>query len=121
MNSSSEVLIVDDDPAIVEALSLMLEDAGYAVRTLREGETFEALQENVPGVLLLDIWLSGRDGSAICSYLKSQPATRHLPIILISANNNIVRIAADVGADDYLAKPFSMKEVVAKVGKYLSR
>lgn len=120
MTNSKEVLIVDDNPSIVEVLSLMLEDASYAVRTLREGETLETLQENVPGVLLLDIWMSGTDGRDLCRYLKSQPATRHLPIILISANNNIQRIASEVGADDYLAKPFSMKEVIAKVGKYLA-
>ena len=120
MNHTQDVLIADDDPAIVEALSLMLEDAGYATRTLREGETLETLQEDLPAVLLLDIWMSGRNGRDVCKYLKSQPATQHLPIILISAHNDIQRIAKEAGADDYLAKPFRMKEVIAKVGKYLA-
>ena len=120
MNNTQDVLIADDDPAIVEALSLMLEDAGYATRTLREGETLETLQEDLPAVLLLDIWMSGRNGRDVCKYLKSQPATQHLPIILISAHSDIQRIAKEAGADDYLAKPFRMKEVIAKVGKYLA-
>lgn len=120
MNHTQDVLIADDDPAIVEALSLMLEDAGYAIRTLREGETLETLQEDLPAVLLLDIWMSGRNGGDVCKYLKSQPATQHLPIILISAHSDIQRIAKEAGADDYLAKPFRMKEVIAKVGKYLA-
>lgn len=120
MTTSNDVLILDDDPEIVEALSLMLEDAGYLVRTLRSDDTLESLQENVPGVLLLDVWLSGRDGRDICKYLKSQSATYRLPIILISANNNIHRLAGEAGADDSLAKPFSLQEVVAKVSKYLA-
>lgn len=120
MTEKKEVLIVDDDPAIVEALSLMLEDAGYATRTLGEGETLEALQENLPGVILLDVWMSGRDGRDICRYLKSQPATQHVSIIFISAHNHVQRFTEEAGADGYLAKPFSMKEVLATVGKYLA-
>ncbi len=119
MNNTKNVLIADDDPAIVEALSLMLEDAGYEIRTLHEGESLETIHEDLPGVLLLDIWMSGKDGRDICKHLKSQEATRHLPIILVSANNDIKRIAQESGADDYLAKPFGMNDVLAKVGKYL--
>lgn len=120
MNTIKSVLIADDDPAIVEALSLMLEDAGYTLRTLHEGETLETMREDLPGVLLLDIWMSGKDGREICKHLKSQKATQHLPIILVSANNDIKRIANESGADDYLAKPFGMKEVIAKVAKYIA-
>jgi DNA-binding response OmpR family regulator len=120
MNTTKSVLIADDDPAIVEALSLMLEDAGYPLRTLQEGETLETMHENLPGVLLLDIWMSGKDGRDICRHLKGQKATQHLPIILVSANNDIKRIAKEAGADDYLAKPFGMKEVLAKIEKYIA-
>ncbi|GLV59230.1 hypothetical protein KDH_60570 [Dictyobacter sp. S3.2.2.5] len=119
MNSTRDVLIADDDPAVVEAMSSIFEDAGYTIRNLREDETLETLQEDLPKVLLLDIWMSGKDGRDICKRLKSQPATQHLPIILISANNNIQRIATEVGADDYLAKPSSMAEILTKVEKYL--
>lgn len=123
MNKTKDVLIADDNPAIVEALSLMLEDAGYTIRTLHAGASYEAMlemiQQDVPGVLLLDIWMSGKDGRDICKYLKNQQATRNLPIILVSAKSDLQRIAQESGADDYLAKPFGMKEVVAKVGKYL--
>ncbi|GCE06023.1 response regulator [Dictyobacter aurantiacus] len=120
MNSTGDVLIADDDPAIVEAISAIFEDAGYTIRNLREGETLETLQEDLPRVLLLDIWMSGKDGRDICRHLKSQPATRHLPIILISANNNIQQIAAEIGADGYLAKPCTMAEILATVEKYLA-
>ena len=74
-----------------------------SIRTLNDGETLEALQEDLPGVILLDIWMSGRNERDICRHLKSQQATHHLPIILISANNNIQRFAREAGADDYNA------------------
>ena len=122
MNKTRDVLIADDNPAITEALSLMLEDAGYTIRKLHAGVSFETMldmiQKDVPGVLLLDIWMSGTDGRDICKHLKNQETTRNIPIILISANSDLQRIAQEVGADDYLAKPFGMKEVIAKVGKY---
>ncbi|HYX51713.1 MAG TPA: response regulator [Ktedonobacteraceae bacterium] len=120
MNKSKDVLILDDDPDIVEALALILEDAGYTTRKLHMVETLDILQDDLPGVIFLDIWMSGIDGRDICRHLKSQPATRHIPIILISANTNIQWIAKEVGADDYVAKPFDLEEVVAKVRKYLA-
>jgi DNA-binding response OmpR family regulator len=120
MNNQKDVLIVDDDPDIVEVLSMILEDAGFTTRTLNSREMPETLRDDIPGVLLLDVWMSGRDGRDICRYLKSQQLTRDLPIIFISANNNIQQFVIDAGADDYLAKPFNMDEVIAKVGKYLA-
>lgn len=122
MNKTKDVLIADDNAAIVEALSLMLEDAGYTIRTLEERASFETMldtiQQDDPGVLLLDIWMSGKDGRDICKHLKNQEATQHIPIILVSANSDLQRIAQEAGADDYLAKPFGMKEVITIVGKY---
>ena len=122
MNKNRDVLIAADNPAIVEALSLMLEDVGYSIRTLQTGASFETMldmiQQDVPGVLLLDIWMSGKDGRDICKHLKNQETTCNIPIILVSANSDLQRIAKEAGADDYLAKPFGMKEVIAKVGKY---
>lgn len=120
MNNQKDVLIMDDDPDIAEVLSMILEDAGFTTRTLNARETPETLKDDLPRVVLLDIWMSGRDGRDICRYLKSQQLTHHLPIILISASNNIQQFAMDAGADDYLTKPFNMEEVITKVGKYLA-
>ena len=117
---TKSILILDDDPAIIEALSLLLEDAGYTMRTFSEGETLENMHADLPGVVLLDIWMSGKDGRDVCTLLKSQETTRDIPIILISAHRDIERIAKEAGADDFLAKPFGMREVVAKLGKYLA-
>ncbi len=113
------VLIADDDSAILEVLSLILEDEGYAVEIASDGALLENLHEDVPDLLLLDIWMSGLDGSAICKRLKGQEATSHLPIILFSANRDTERIAREAGANDFLAKPFEVDELLAKVCQYI--
>jgi CheY-like chemotaxis protein len=112
------ILVVDDDPAIGEVLQLMLEDAGYAVEIQMDGQVAQQMQEPFPDLLFLDIRVSGSNGQTICQHLKSQDATHHIPIILLSAHKDTQRMAKDAGADDFLAKPFEMEDVLALVAKY---
>lgn len=112
------VLIADDDPGILEAMQIMLEDSGYDVRITEDGQAVRDLKDDLPDVLILDIWMSGMNGADICQYLKSQHRTKHLPIILCSANKDTRRLAQGCGADDFLAKPFEMTDFLAKVEKY---
>lgn len=114
-----KILIADDDPDILDALSLMLADADYETETIMEGLTVQQISDSHADLLLLDIWMSGIDGRDICKELKSQAATHNLPIIMISANKNVARLSKEIGADDYLAKPFDMDDLLAKVAKYL--
>jgi CheY-like chemotaxis protein len=72
----------------------------------------------LPDLLLLDIWMSGMDGKEICKHLKSQEVTKHIPIIMISANKDTQKIAFECGADDFIAKPFQMKNLLQKVAQY---
>jgi DNA-binding response OmpR family regulator len=113
------ILIVEDDTDIGEVLQEMLEEAGYAVEVQRDGHAAEQLQEPFPDLLFLDIRLSGTDGRTICQHLKSQPATEHLPIILLSAHKDTRQMARDAGADGFLAKPFEMADVLALAAHYL--
>lgn len=115
---SKKVLIADDDAAILDAVSLMLREEGFDVKTQANGNKLYKLEQDLPDVLLLDIWMSGVFGGDICKYLKQQPATKNLPIVLVSANKDTAKIAAESGADDFLAKPFEMDELVEKVKKY---
>lgn len=119
--NKKKILIADDDPAILEALKLMLEDAGYEVETTVNGETVQTVKENFPDLILLDIWMSGMDGRDICAYLKSQELTRHIPIIMISANKDAMQIAKDAGADDFIAKPFEMNDLIARIKAYIDK
>lgn len=114
-----KILIADDDPAILEAMQMMLEDAGYEVVTTVDGETVYKMEKEFPDLLLLDIWMSGQDGRNICKFLKGQDLTKDIPIIMVSANRDTEQIAKDAGADDFLAKPFEMMELLEKVKKFL--
>ena len=118
MNNKKKILAADDDPAILEVLTFMLEDAGYEVQTTVNGQTEQMVHEFLPNLILLDIWMAGSDGRIICKSLKHQKLTRHIPIIMISANKDTKKIAKEVGADDFMAKPFEMDDLLAKVAKY---
>jgi CheY-like chemotaxis protein len=114
-----KILIADDDPAILEVLTLFLEEVGYEVETRHDGHTLQAFEHSYPDLLLLDIWMSGRNGRDLCRFLKSQEETRHLPILLVSANRDMERIAREAGADDFIAKPFGLDELLEKIERWL--
>lgn len=118
-NNKKKILVADDDPGILDSLKIMLEMVGYEVMTTVNGLSVKKMKNDFPDLLLLDIWMSGQDGGVICKYLKNQPATKHIPIIMISANTDIEKIARDTGADDFLEKPFEMTELLDKVERYI--
>ncbi|MDQ2904500.1 MAG: response regulator transcription factor [Ktedonobacteraceae bacterium] len=113
------ILVAEDDPGVGDMLQEMLEDAGYDVEIQEDGRAVQQMQEPFPDLLFLDIRLSGTDGRTICRYLKSQEATHALPIILLSAHKDTRQMARDAGADDFLAKPFEMGDLLALITKYL--
>ena len=112
---TKKILVADDDPAILDAIKMILELEGYVVDTTIDGKTIYKMEKDYPDVLLLDIWMSGQDGRTICRYLKKNLLTKHIPIILISASRDIRQSAKEAGADDFLAKPFEMNELLQKV------
>jgi DNA-binding response OmpR family regulator len=115
------ILVVDDDPGILDALRFLFEDEGYRVQTSEKGDYAEALHDNggLPDLIVLDILLSGKDGREICRKLKSQADTRHVPIIMISAHPDAERSTRDVGADAFVAKPFAIDHLLTVVEKLL--
>lgn len=118
-HSKKRILIADDDPAILDVLTLFLEDVGYEVDATEDGSSIRDFPNGIPDLMLLDIWLSGWSGRDICLALKSQKGTCKIPIILISANNEVEKIARNVGADDFLAKPFDLDDVIKKIEYHL--
>lgn len=118
---AKKILVVDDDPDILDALQILLEFAGYDVKTTEKGDYAENLHDTnggLPDLIILDVLLSGKDGRLICQKLKSQQDTKHIPIIMISAHPNAKQSVAAVGADDFMAKPFDIDELLAIVVKY---
>jgi len=114
-----KILVADDDPAIVDALEYLLQDAGYEVRSTIDATTVVKMLEEQPDIVLLDIWMSGQDGRDICKALKAQNTTHHIPIIMISANRDTAQIAKASGADDFLSKPFEMDDLLKKIKYYV--
>jgi len=114
------ILVADDDPGIVDVLTLILEDAGYKIKSTLSGHSVVNLKQDLPDLILLDIWLAGMDGGNICKFLKSQKKTNHIPIVMISANKDTEEIALAAGANDFIKKPFEMADLLSRVEKFTS-
>lgn len=122
INSSvkiKKILVADDDPAIVESTTLVLEEFGYQTTSTVNGETIYRMEKDFPDLLLLDIWMSGQDGREICKYLKTNKLTKNIPIIMISASSDIAQSAKEAGADDFITKPFDINTLLDKVSKHI--
>jgi len=111
-------MIADDDPGIVDAVEMLLEFEGYEVTSTVDGSTVLDMKDELPDLLLLDIWMSGEDGRDICRKLKSINSTKNIPVIMISASRDIKASAMSAGADDFLAKPFEMDELLKKIAHF---
>ena len=115
----NKILVVDDNPAILDSLQVILQEAGYKVISDSSGQAIQKkIAEQKPVLILLDIWLPRANGGEIARQLKSNPKTRDIPIILLSAIPNAEKIARETTADDFLPKPFEMDDVIMKVEKY---
>lgn len=119
-----KVLVVDDEQPILELVKYNLERDGFQVLVATDGNTGLALakREN-PDLVVLDVMLPGMDGLSVCRTLHQDQATRSIPIIMLSARGEEVDkvLGLEMGADDYLTKPFSPRELVARVKARLRR
>ncbi len=118
------VLIIEDDSDIVELLQYNLEREGYAVLTATNGEVgLQDAQTRRPGLVLLDLMLPAMDGLDVCRQLKQREDTREIPLIMVTAKGEEADVVSglELGADDYITKPFSPREVVARIRAVLRR
>jgi len=118
------ILIVEDEPSLVELLRYNLEKADFEVQTARDGdEALVAIDERAPDLVLLDWMLPMTSGIEVCRRIRRQPATRDLPIVMLTARGEEAdRVRGlDSGADDYVTKPFSPNELIARVRAVLRR
>ena len=116
-----KILVVDDDPSILDSLQIILEDEGYKVISLlRADRIYKEIRLHKPSLILLDVWFpDGIDGAQITRFLKTQEECKHIPVILISAISNIEKVLENSYADDFLAKPFEIDDVIDRVKKYI--
>ena len=117
------VVLIEDDPDIAEAISFHLEKAGMSVKVARSGEEGLELSRRGADLVLLDLNLPGMDGLEVCRLIRRQTSTAQLPIIIISARADEMDrvLGLEMGADDYVVKPFSLKELAARCRVALRR
>jgi len=113
-------LIIEDDPDIAETVRYNLASEGFATRVALTGEEGLSLaldRKNTPSLIILDLMLPGMNGMDLCRRLRSEEHTRRIPVIMLTAKaSESDRVGGlDVGADDYIAKPFSVRELLARV------
>lgn len=123
MKQTSKILVVDDEQDLLEILKFNLETEGYEVDTATSAE--EAIVKDIAAfdLLLLDVMMGGMSGFALARKLKENPSTAHVPIIFLTARDteNDTITGFNLGADDYISKPFSLREVMVRVRAVLRR
>ncbi len=110
------ILVVDDDQSILDAMEITLNLEGYDVESTTKGEeTFSKIESFKPDLIFMDVCLSGMDGREIFKKIKEQDETRHIPVIIFSANKSMKDVFKESGANDFIGKPFNMDELYDKV------
>jgi DNA-binding response OmpR family regulator len=119
---SHKVLIADDEPNIVVSLEYLLKRAGYTVLVARDGqEAIDTLRRERPALVLLDVMMPKKSGHEVCAELRADESLRDIRVLMLSAKGRDTDVdkGLGVGADAYMTKPFSTKELAAKVAEML--
>ena len=123
-NARPQILVIEDEPAQRDVIVYNLKKQGYAVRTAQNGDQAELeLAELIPDLVLLDWMLPGVSGLELARRIRARPATRDVPVIMLTARGeeeDVIR-GLDVGADDFITKPYSVAELMARVRSVLRR
>ena len=116
MNKKEKILVLDDDPDIGTMIKMMLEYKGYSVTVSdRAEQANEILRTDAVDLIIMDMLLSGVNGTDLCSELKKDSSLAHTPIIMISAHPNAKEICLQAGADEFISKPFDMQDILSKI------
>ena len=121
---TQKIAIIEDEPDIAEVLEYNLEREGFETYTVLRGDTaMEAIRGDVPDLILLDLMIPGLDGLELCRMLKRGGSTAHVPVVMLTAKGDEVDriVGLELGADDYIPKPFSPREVVLRIKAVLRR
>ncbi|MED5474969.1 MAG: response regulator transcription factor [Candidatus Neomarinimicrobiota bacterium] len=124
MENKKHIVIIDDEQDILELLRYNLDKIGYRTTCLLDGESaIKEIRESIPDLILLDLMLPGIDGLDVCRILKNSKQTAKIPIIMITAKGEDTDVVKglEIGADDYVTKPFSLKVLFARVNALIRR
>ncbi len=119
-STPKRILVVEDDADTLELLQILLQEEGYEVLTSQKSGSLESQPDGeLPDLILLDVLLSGQDGREIAQSLKSQEETQHISILMCSVHPGGEETARQAGADDFLAKPFDIDVLLARITQLL--
>ncbi len=121
---SQRILIIEDEKALRELLCFHFKEAGYEVASATSGEEgLSFIQKSPPALIILDLMLPGIDGTEVCRRLKADPVTRSIPIVILTAKTQEIDrvLGFELGAEDYVTKPFSPRELLLRVRTILKR
>ncbi|MCJ7932300.1 MAG: response regulator [Chryseobacterium sp.] len=118
--SKKRILIFDDDTAILEVVTIIFEENGYEVKISETShDILEKVAEYRPDVILMDNWIPKIGGVEATKLLKNNEEFKNIPVIYVTANNDIVALATEAQADDYVSKPFNLEDLEDMVAKYM--
>jgi len=122
MKKQEKILVLDDDTDIGTMIKMMLEYKGYSVTVSERAEqAAEVLQDNGVDLIIMDMLLSGVNGTDLCIELKKNSSTSHIPVIMISAHPNAKEICLEAGADEFISKPFDMQDILSKIDRLITK
>lgn len=117
---SKTILICDDDDGIVDMLEILFDGSGFNTITLTDSlQLISTIEKTNPDLLLLDLWMPVLSGDQVLKNIRKNPATAHLPVIVVSASRDGEKIAKDAGANDFVAKPFDMDLLIDRVDRLI--
>ena len=122
MKKQEKILVLDDDTDIGTMIKMMLEYKGYSVTVFeRADQAAELLGNAGVDLVIMDMLLSGVNGTDLCAELKKNVSTAHIPVIMISAHPNAKEICLQAGADEFMSKPFDMQDVLSRIDRLINR
>lgn len=119
MTEKKTILVIDDDVSTLQILLLILQNAGYNVESASDHNLKFLQTKNYPDLIILDNNLGFKSGSEICKELKNNNETKHIPVVMISAIDNIRQLANEACADGFISKPFGIQQMLDKINEVI--
>ena len=116
----NRILVLDDDPGILEVIDLSLTYCGFQVRPMLSGDNvFRMIDDFEPNLIILDYLLTGKNGGEICQDLKSDPLKKDIPVIMLAAHPEAAKRNSEYGCDSFLSKPFDLDRLVNEIKMFI--
>ena len=114
------VLVVDDDPCIVDLVRILLESEGFSMESAQDGrQALHTIEQDQPDIVLMDVMMPVMDGVTCCAEMRKNPSTSKLPVLFMSAATNLQGRLREIGADGFISKPFDLEDLLSLLKAHL--